>query len=115
MNRRINAERRPEGTGAASGDLAGRLIDPHDSRIHLGVPVLVVTLPKSRLDRSGIASLIQGATTAASPGRHVRLVVGKHYPPIWIHEFIRSDLRVQVEASDEGALVAWLEALGGHL
>lgn len=74
----------------------------------LGAPVLVV-----RVRAHGDGREIENAIIDAMPGRHVRLVVGSVPPPQWVRERIRADLRIQVEATNERILTAWLDALGG--
>lgn len=58
--------------------------------------------------------ILDEIATMAPRGARVRLRVGKSTPGPWIRDFLRGDLRYQLESRDIRALAEWNVALGGE-
>jgi hypothetical protein len=76
----------------------------------------VITAPVLEIDVCGcddreIRSRLALITSAAAPGRHVRIKVGDTTPPLWISSLLREDLFWQVNAASERTLRQWCDRM----
>jgi hypothetical protein len=88
-----------------------------NARPNLAAPTPAFTAGVLEVDVHGLSDEDIRRTLATMdevrPGRYVRLYVGATLAPLWVVDFIRTDLVWQPVAASERALASW-ETIGGN-